>query len=546
MPSPVVNSFTQLIDTASISQIPTGTTSATVPFGNDSRIVGGLQASNGLSDVTYPPAARANLGIPSPVSWRSALLSISTRDPGAATDTRTFRMVFTLVKGCHYLRVTFANHYYSSGSANSETPNPSTITIKCALEYPMAAIGSSTGSNTIYPVYFNGSRTGTIPGGALLESDLIAIPDLPDGAVVGVRTLVGIPSYTTGNFYGISYPGDSTIGEGLNTTGDVVDNGTMSAGTSSSSLYGPCKMTGIVRSPVASVFVCGDSICVGTNDPTTLSKSGYIARGLNGNYPVVLGPKAGATIANDFSNNWKIARRMTLAVGCTHAIFNYGTNDLATIAGGTGTLAGLKTNIITATNIFTARGVRVRWCTILCKTTSSDGFRTVGNQTVTNQETNRLNLNAWLRDSSGSGYVQSCNNPSMVAVFDPASLLEVNSSGTVTLNGGFWPAAAADSVTGTATSGSTTTLTDSGKSWTTSQWANGQYMIYITSGTGSGQSAVITANTATQLTFAALGTAPDSTSHYAIYSPSTNDGTHPNSTYHALMASAITASGLTL
>ena len=66
---------------------------------------------------------------------------------------------------------------------------------------------------------------------------------------------------------------------------------------------------------------------------------------------------------------------------------------------------------------------------------------------------------------------------------------------------------------GTATSGSTTTLVDSGAAWTTDQWVN--YQVRITAGTGKGQVRVITANTGTQLTFAA-GATIDATSEYAI------------------------------
>lgn len=68
---------------------------------------------------------------------------------------------------------------------------------------------------------------------------------------------------------------------------------------------------------------------------------------------------------------------------------------------------------------------------------------------------------------------------------------------------------------GTATGGSTTTLTDSAKSWTTNVHAN--RAVTITGGTGSGQIGRISSNTGTALT---IGTAwaisPDATSTYRI------------------------------
>jgi hypothetical protein len=67
---------------------------------------------------------------------------------------------------------------------------------------------------------------------------------------------------------------------------------------------------------------------------------------------------------------------------------------------------------------------------------------------------------------------------------------------------------------GTAASGTTTTLTDSTAAWPLNSWTG--WTVRFTSGTGSGQSAVITSNTATVLTFSAVTTAPDATTHYAI------------------------------
>jgi len=66
---------------------------------------------------------------------------------------------------------------------------------------------------------------------------------------------------------------------------------------------------------------------------------------------------------------------------------------------------------------------------------------------------------------------------------------------------------------GTATSGSATTLVESSRTWTTNQWVN--YQVRITAGTGRGQVRVITANTGTQLTFAA-GATIDATSQFVI------------------------------
>jgi hypothetical protein len=68
--------------------------------------------------------------------------------------------------------------------------------------------------------------------------------------------------------------------------------------------------------------------------------------------------------------------------------------------------------------------------------------------------------------------------------------------------------------TGTATSATGTTLVQTGKTWTASQWINSQ--VRITAGTGAGQIRTITANTADTLTVATWTTTPDATSQYVI------------------------------
>lgn len=70
------------------------------------------------------------------------------------------------------------------------------------------------------------------------------------------------------------------------------------------------------------------------------------------------------------------------------------------------------------------------------------------------------------------------------------------------------------SSTGTATAGTTTTLTDSNAIWGANMWQG--YTLTIDSGTGSGQTLVVTSNTATALTFA-TATAPANDSTYSLF-----------------------------
>lgn len=67
---------------------------------------------------------------------------------------------------------------------------------------------------------------------------------------------------------------------------------------------------------------------------------------------------------------------------------------------------------------------------------------------------------------------------------------------------------------GAATSGSTTTVVDTAQAWETDQWKG--FYVFIVDGTGEGQCAKITGNTATTLTIATVGVAPAAASVYQI------------------------------
>jgi hypothetical protein len=87
-------------------------------------------------------------------------------------------------------------------------------------------------------------------------------------------------------------------------------------------------------------------------------------------------------------------------------------------------------------------------------------------------------------------------------------------------------------VQGIATSGTTTSLGDTTQAWTTNQWAG--YELYIYSGTGKGQFAIITSNTANALSFSAISTAPDTTSRYQIlgYDGGKSSGSNTANTFN--------------
>jgi hypothetical protein len=85
---------------------------------------------------------------------------------------------------------------------------------------------------------------------------------------------------------------------------------------------------------------------------------------------------------------------------------------------------------------------------------------------------------------------------------------------------------------GLATSGSVTTIVDSKANWTTDQWKN--YYVFAWSGTGRGQIAAITTNSATTLTVGTQSIAFDSTTRYQImgYDAGKSSGTNTYNTFN--------------
>lgn len=106
---------------------------------------------------------------------------------------------------------------------------------------------------------------------------------------------------------------------------------------------------------------------------------------------------------------------------------------------------------------------------------------------------------------------------------ESSTMATASSFGGGVYNGGMAFTGTAALTSGTATSGASTTLTDTGKAWTTNEFANKR--VRITGGTGKGQTRRIASNTATALTVSpAWTTTVDSTSTYRVDTPGEERG----------------------
>lgn len=231
------------------------------------------------------------------------------------------------------------------------------------------------------------------------------------------------------------------------------------------------------------------------------------------------------------------ARRLLIASYATHVLDAYGRNDLATR-----TLSQIKADVLANAYRFMARGQVFIKATILPTPTSTDGWFTVGSQTKESNDALRVQVNQWLRDTSSDGFVaQAAAQVATIAGAGPAKVMDVcapvecNASGVLTADGGYLLGAqTAKLKTGTASAGSTTTLTTSGLTAN----AHKGHSLYIASGTGAGQSRCIAYNSTTVITVAnAFSPAPDATSGFEVFEAlGMTSGAHPHTKQCAMIA----------
>lgn len=439
------------------------------------------------------------------------------------TDTsQTSRIRCVIRGGAVMARLVYANWYLPSGSA--EQPMGNSYDVKASIENPTVSGGRPNG-DVVIPVFFNGKRTATVENNGFIISDPVCINAAADWAIFirsmatvtsGGRFPTNYPTSTTGS----AQPDTSGVAEGFVANTDAVDSGTISA--ASGYAFGPVA---VLVEAVNSVhthgaLVIGDSIARGTGIIT--ARGSFLAQAcIDLGIPVHRLAVGGDSFA--FSKSApNVFRRMSLARFARHAVVNMGTNDVWNGS----SLTTLKADATAFWKLMADQGVKVHQCTILPRPgASSDGYLTATNQSIANPsfEAVRTGFNTWLRSTAITDAAGA-----LTSVIDAAAQIEVNSANALTLNGGFWkaPGAGAVSQTGTASGYTTTTLTDSTKSWTTNQF-QGQVLLIVSATTGSGQIARVTSNTGTVLSLNPALTLPTGTVTYQIAPTYCWDHTHP-------------------
>lgn len=456
------------------------------------------------------------------------------------TDTsQTSRIRCVIRGGAVMVRLVYANWYLPSGSAEVAMGN--SYDVKASIENPTVSGGRPNG-DVVIPVFFNGKRTATVENNGYIISDPVCVNAAADWAIF-IRSMATV---TSGGRFPTNYPTSTTgtaqadtsgVAEGFVANTDSVDSGTISA--ASGYAFGPVAVLVEAVNSVHThgVLVIGDSIARGTGIIT--ARGSFLAQGcIDLGIPVYRLAVGGDSFAYSKSAT-NVYRRMALAKYARHAVINMGTNDVFNGS----SLSTLKADAIAFWKLLSDQGVKVHQTTILPRPgASTDGYLTASNQSIVNSgyESVRTGFNTWLRttaiaDAGGA----------LASVIDSAAQIEVNSSNVLTLNGGFWkaPGSGAVSQTGTATSYTTTTLTDSSKAWTTNQF-QGQVLFISEATTGAGQIARITSNTGTVLSLNPALTLPTGTVMYQVAPAYCWDHTHPTESAHIAIQAGLSLSYL--
>lgn len=261
----------------------------------------------------------------------------------------------------------------------SETNGGRTVDVlKVSIEYPVGVFTSAT---------FNGLTVGTIDDGDNAITDEIPIK-IPKGSIFFTRIYIEssdgsliwnsrfMPISTDGFEFGSGVT-DKTMG------GDIA----YSVGSN----FSPVAIIAKTRKP--SFALLGDSRVEGTKEgPENVST----IDGYKGDFEPIISQKfasinmgLGGESSSKFINN--SAKRIALAQYCSHVIINYGINDLSSGVTGSAVITAIETIVGYFPN------KKVYYSTMQPVTTSTDGWVTAENQTVSAWENHRLTVNNAIR-----------------------------------------------------------------------------------------------------------------------------------------------------
>lgn len=252
--------------------------------------------------------------------------------------------------------------------------------------------------NYVIPLTFGGLKQVQIDPGGFVISDPIGMP-ISAGEIFQIRTHVQVASagmvwpltrqYASDGFNEAAEEGDDTLV-------DKSYSGTISG--TKNYLFGPIATLSTAINSRGIVGLIGDSILQGVNDyfkrdgtNTVATRWGW-ARRIFGGYNPIHDMSILGDVITYLADPYGSARSAIMAK-CDYVIIGEGTNDIASGM----TLAQYQPNALAIATWFSAMGIKVYFGTIPPRTTSTDSWATLANQTVAASEAQRLAINEWLR-----------------------------------------------------------------------------------------------------------------------------------------------------
>jgi hypothetical protein len=284
-------------------------------------------------------------------------------------------------------------YYLDNGTTMSESTPGGTYTMKRYIEYP---------SGTFTAVNWSASPTVTVADGGQVVSDATTLI-IPAATKFWIRTVITAVT-GTGVVPQSALPGapSTPIALGVidgSVSGDFGNSGSVAASASAADLYKPAAILGTVAAANAKAHILvGDSItAIGQGDTVigTNGASGPLPRTLD---PICAYVKIGrqAMAAADIAgSNTRLQTFIAAIPKYTHVGVFFGTNDFNTRYNRTA--AQCSTDCGTIFNLFPNTGVTKYQATVGGNSTSTDGWKSAGNQTVGNQQTQSPTFNASVR-----------------------------------------------------------------------------------------------------------------------------------------------------
>lgn len=354
--------------------------------------------------------------------------ALATATTGGVITANTYKVSITYV---------FADGVESLASATTSqvtTGATSTITVTSP-----AAVAGAVGYRVYGAISTAASQVATDSGTAAFGTNYVWTQNANAASLLNRDVVVGgaVASFPTGvSLAGGTSNANVDNGEGFLDGADRTGEGIAVTPTVTSAGYGPSAVLGLTPDRVMpSLGLMGDSIMCATADYGFLGGPTYggfgvraalgqiAARAFNTATSPLVGhvwAATGGERASTFAGTGG-SRRTSLLSLATTVLCNYGVNDLSSSDAAT----TVASNLLIIAARFTGQRKKFIQTTILPRPTSTDGWRTIANQSLASatQEGHRRQLNTWILKAGGQSAI---TNEAMLGGYAGAQGSSVN------------------------------------------------------------------------------------------------------------------------